>query len=213
MTSESLSEVLNSCYNAALKGIPKTKTCYELPKEYMAKYPTKESAIDNSLKWQVAKCTTSGFLTSLGGIITLPVAIPANIATVWYVQLRMIATIAIISGCDPTDDVVQSLAYICFTGAELAKIFKEAGIKAGEKLAISAVKKIPGEVIKKINRITMQSFVTKFGEKGIINLGKTIPLVLGFIGASFDFVGTTAMAAKAKATFLEISDKETMGII
>lgn len=97
--------------------------------------------------------------------------------------------------------------------SELAKIFKEAGIKAGEKLAISAVKKIPGEVIKKINRITMQSFVTKFGEKGIINLGKTIPLVWGFIGASFDFVGTTAMAAKAKAAFLEISDKETMGII
>lgn len=210
MASENLSEVLNRCYIAALKGIPKTKSCYELAEEYMAKYPTKESAINNFIKWQVAKCTTSGFLTSLGGIITLPVAIPANIATVWYVQLRMIATIAIISGCDPTDDIVQTLAYICFTGAEAAKIFKEAGIKVGEKIAMNAIKKIPGEVIKKINRITMQRFVTKFGEKGIINLGKTIPLVGGFIGGSFDFAGTTAMAATAKSTFLKMSNDEVI---
>ena len=38
--------------------------------------------LDNFISWQVAKCGTSGFLTGLGGLITLPVAIPANIASV-----------------------------------------------------------------------------------------------------------------------------------
>lgn len=201
MTIDDLSGILDKCYNAALQGIPKTKTCYELAEEYMAKYPSKELAIDNFVKWQVAKCSTSGFLTSLGGIVTLPVAMPANLTTVWYVQLRMIATIAIISGYDPTDDMVQTLAYVCFTGAEMAKLFKEAGIKAGEKLAIGAIKKVPGEVIKKINRIAMQRFITKFGETGVINLGKMVPVVGGIIGGGFDFVGTYAIAKKAKATF------------
>lgn len=213
MTPEDLSEILGKCYNAALHGIPKTKTCYQLAEEYTAKYPTKELAIDNFIKWQVAKCTTSGFLTSLGGVVTLPVAIPANLTTVWYVQLRMVATIAIISGCDPTDDMVQTLAYMCFTGAEIAKIFKEAGIKAGEKFAEQAIRKIPIEIINRINRLTMQRFITKFGEKGVINLGKMIPVVGGIIGGGFDFVGTTTIAATAKSTFLKMSNDEVIVIV
>ncbi len=213
MTVDDLSEILSKCYNAALKGIPNTKTCYELADEYIAKYQTKELAINNFIKWQIAKCTTSGFVTSLGGVITLPVAIPANLTTVWYVQLRMIATIAIMSGCDPTDDMVQTLAYMCFTGAEAAKIFKEAGIKAGEKFAEQAIRKIPIEIINRINRLTMQRFITKFGEKGVINLGKMIPVVGGIIGGSFDFVGTSAMAATAKSTFSKLSDEEVIVVM
>lgn len=202
MTPEDLSEILGKCYNAALHGIPKTKTCYQLAEEYEAKYGTKEAAIRNFVKWQVAKCTTSGFLTSLGGVVTLPVAIPANLTTVWYVQLRMVATIAILSGYDPSDDEVQTLAYLCLTGASISKVCREAGVKAGEKLAIGAIKKIPAEVINKINRITMQRFITRFGETGIINLGKMVPVVGGIIGGGFDFVGTHAIANKTISTFL-----------
>ena len=132
ISQKTLSDILNNCYDAALKGIPKTKSCYDLATEYTLKYSTKEKAIDNFVKWQVRKCTTSGFLTSLGGVITLPVAVPANLASVWYVQLRMIATIATISGFNPSNDDVQTLAYICITGTSISKLCKEAGIKAGD---------------------------------------------------------------------------------
>lgn len=202
ISQETVSTALDKCYSAALQGIPKTKTCYQLAEEYEARYETKELAIRNFVKWQVAKCATSGFLTSLGGVITLPVAIPANLTTVWYVQLRMIATIAILSGYDPSDDEVQALAYLCLTGASISKVCREAGIKAGEKFAIGAIKKIPTEVINKINRIAMQRLITKFGETGIINLGKMVPVVGGIIGGGFDFVGTHAIANKAISTFL-----------
>lgn len=202
ITSDALSTVLDKCYNAALQGVPKTKTCYDLANDYLNKYKTPEKAIDNFIKWQIGKCATSGFVTSLGGIITLPVAMPANLASVWYVQLRMIATIAVISGYDPSDDEIQTLAYICLTGASLSKICREAGIKAGEKFTVRAIQKIPVEIIRKINKITMQRFVTKFGSKGVINLGKMVPLVGGIIGGSFDYVGTKVIAAKAKNLFL-----------
>lgn len=202
ISSDSLSKILDKCYNSALKGIPETQTCYDLASEYLDKYSSPEDAIDNFVKWQVRKCTTSGFITSLGGVLTLPVAIPANLTTVWYIQLRMIATIAIISGFDPSDDEVQTLAYLCLTGASIAKMCKEAGIKVGQKLTIEAIKKIPVEIIHKINRLAMQRLITKFGTTGVINLGKMIPLVGGVIGGSFDFVGTTTIAHKAKDVFL-----------
>lgn len=196
-----LSNILDKIYNATLQGMPETKTCYDLADEYLSKYSSAEDAIDNFVKWQVRKCTTSGFVTSLGGIFTLPVAIPANLTTVWYIQLRMIATIAIISGFNPSDDEVQTLAYLCLTGASLAKVCKEAGIQAGKQFAIGAIEKIPVEIIHKINRLAMQRLVTKFGTTGVINLGKMVPLVGGVIGGSFDFVGTKTVAHKAKDVF------------
>lgn len=199
---ETIATTLDKCYTAALQGIPKTKSCYELAEEYRRKYNTPELAIRKFVNWQVAKCTASGFLTSLGGLITLPVAIPANLSSVWYVQLRMIATIAILSGYDPSDDEVQTLAYLCLVGGSISKTFREAGIKVGKNFAIGGIKKIPTEVIKKINHATAQRLITKFGEKGVINLGKMVPVVGGVIGGGFDFVGTHAIANKASKTFL-----------
>ena len=202
ISSDTLSDILDKCYTAALKGIPETKTCYDLAEEYRSKYSSPESAIDNFVKWQIRKCTTSGFVTSLGGILTLPVAIPTNLTTVWYIQLRMISIIAIISGFDPSDDEVQTLAYLCLTGTSMSKIAKEAGIRVGEKFTIEAIKKIPTEIIYKINRLAMQRLITKFGTTGVINLGKMVPLVGGVIGGGFDFVGTRVIANKAKNVFL-----------
>lgn len=201
ISADVLSNILDKIYNATLQGMPETKTCYDLAEEYLSKYSLPEDAIDNFVKWQVRKCTTSGFITSLGGILTLPVAVPANLTTVWYIQLRMIATIAIISGFNPSDDEVETLAYLCLTGASLAKVCKEAGIKVGQKFTVEAIKKIPVEIIYKINRLAMQRLVTKFGTTGVINLGKMVPLVGGVIGGSFDFVGTKTVAHKAKDVF------------
>lgn len=202
LTQEKIMNILDVCYDKALGGIPGTPTCYDLAEEYLAKYPSSQRAVKEFAKWQVAKCTTSGFLTSLGGIITLPVAIPANLATVWYVQLRMIATIAVIGGFNPSDDEVQTLAYVCLTGASASKIFREAGIQFGNKLTMSMIKKIPGTVLTKINQKVGFRFLTKFGTTGIVNLGKMVPVVGGIIGGSIDFAGTKIIAKKAQDVFI-----------
>ena len=82
---------------------------------------------------QVLKCGTSGFLTGLGGLITLPVAIPANIGSVLYVQLRMVAGIAKLGGYDIKSDQVQTMVYLALTGSALKDVVKQVGIKFGEK--------------------------------------------------------------------------------
>lgn len=203
ITEEQISSALNKCYGMALGGLPKTQSCYELAEHYMEKYEDPNKAASEFVKWQVAKCSTSGFLTSLGGIITMPVAIPANLTSVIYVQLRMIATIAIIGGYNPSDDEVQSLAFLCLTGASMSKVCREAGIKFSTKLTTSMIKKIPGEALKKINQKVAQRFITKFGTTGIINLGKMVPIVGGVVGAGFDFVGTNVIAKKSRQVFLD----------
>ena len=66
-----------------------------LAAEYMATGNDLEEQVDMLIRNQVIKCGASGFLTSLGGAITLPVALPANVLSVLYMQLQMIAAIAI----------------------------------------------------------------------------------------------------------------------
>ena len=67
------------------------ETAQDLAEKYIRKHNNVDDAINEFVNWQIAKCTTSGFLTGLGGLITLPVALPANITSVLYVQIRMIA--------------------------------------------------------------------------------------------------------------------------
>lgn len=202
-TPEQMTELLESLYGQVVNGLPTSKPCEELASDYLCKYSDPEKAVKNFVRNQVAKCTTSGFLTSLGGLITLPVAIPANIASVLYVQLRMIATIAAIGGYSVKDDEVETLVYMCLAGTSMIDACKQTGIVIANKMTTSFVtKRIPGEVIKKINKAVGFRLLTKFGEKGVINIGKLIPIAGGIIGGSFDFVSTQAIAKRAYKTFI-----------
>jgi len=197
-----MTQVLEWAFDKAVNGLPGTDTVEELAESYLRKNSSVEKAIDNLIRWQNAKGVTSGFLTGLGGLITLPVAIPANIASVMYVQIRMIATIAQMRGYDLKDDQVKTFVFVCLTGQAAAEILKPAGVKLGVALANQAIKKIPGEVIKAINKAVGIRLVTKFGEKGIVNLGKAVPLVGGIIGGTVDGIGTNTVGKTAKKVFI-----------
>ena len=47
------------------------------------------------------------------------------------------------------------------------------------------LKKIPGKALVAINQRIGYRLITKFGEKGIINLGKAIPLIGGVVGGKY----------------------------
>lgn len=203
MDQNAIMQVLDSCYDKALQGLPTSSAVEDLAVDYLKKYNTPKEAAKKMCNMQVIKCGTSGFITGLGGIITLPVAVPANVASVIYVQLRMIATVARIGGYNPSDDQVRTMAYVCLTGSAAADIIKKAGINIGEKITIASIKKIPGAVLVKINQKVGFRMLTKFGEKGAVNLVKLVPLVGGMIGGGIDVAGTKTIAKVAYDMFIE----------
>ena len=197
-------KILDAAYNQALNGIPKmSRSIDELVDDYLSKHETPEEAAKALVKMQVAKCGTSGFITGLGGLITLPAAIPANVSSVMYVQLRMIAAIAKIGGYDIRSDQVQTLVYICLTGTAINDVLKEVGIKVGTKGLTTVIKKIPGAALTKINQRIGFRFITRFGEKGVINLGKLVPVIGGVIGGGFDVASTVFIANNAMKLFIQ----------
>lgn len=204
LTQEDIMKVLDSCYEKCLNGIPHVShPVAELANDYLNKYPTKEKAAKAMINNQVIKCTTSGFVTGFGGIITLPVTLPANVTSVLYVQMRMIACTAYMSGLELNSDHTQTFVYACLAGVAVNELIKVAGIKFGTKLATSMIKKIPGKVLTKINQKVGFRFLTKFGTKGIVNFGKLVPGVGAVIGGGLDLVETKAIGARAYKWFID----------
>ena len=196
-------QLLDKLYDQSVHGIAKVSPpVEELANNYLEKSNDATTAAKKFINYQIAKCTTSGFVTGLGGLITLPVAIPANVGSVMYVQMRMIACLAYMGGYDTDSDQVQTLVYACLAGISIDQILKQAGIQFGNKFVMAMVKKIPGEVLTKINQKVGFRFVTKFGTKGIVNIGKAVPVVGGMISGGFDFVETKVIANRAYKMFI-----------
>lgn len=211
MTQEDMMKILDGIYDKCLNGVPKvSKPVDAFAEEYLTKYKSKELACKAMMKNQIIKCTTSGFLTGFGGVITLPVTLPANVTSVLYVQMRMIACAAYMSGMKLDDDGTQTFVYACLAGVTVSEIVKQCGIKFGLKFANSLIKKIPGKVLTKINQKVGFRFITKFGTKGIVNLGKCVPVVGAVVGGGLDLVETKIISKRAYKWFIEgdFSDNE-----
>lgn len=201
---EEMMQLLDKLYDYSVQGIDKVSPpVEEIANEYLTKNKSIPSAANSFVHYQIAKCTTSGFITGLGGVIALPITVPANIGSVIYVQMRMIACLAYMGGYDVNCDQVQTLVYACLAGISVDQIFKNVGIQFGNKLTMSMIKKIPGTALTKINQKVGFRFLTKFGTKGIINIGKMIPIVGGVIGGGFDFTETKIIANRAYKMFID----------
>lgn len=194
---------LDKAYSLVINGIPKVDRPIKLVvEEYMSRYQDSEKAIAQFISMQKRKCATTGFVTGLGGLITLPVTLPADLASSLYIEMRMIAAIASMRGYKVTDDKVKTLVYVCLVGNAVGDVLKQAGIKTGNKLAAKKLlPKITGEMIKKINQAVGFRLITKGGTKGIINLGKAVPVFGGFVGGIYNWTEVSLFAKKAKKIF------------
>ncbi|TGL06737.1 EcsC family protein [Leptospira levettii] len=192
ISNEKLLQTLDWAYETSINGAGILPSSHDLAQEYLNQNQGDPLLAAKSLvRWQTAKAATSGFLTGLGGIVTMPITIPASVASYLYIQLRMISSIAILAGFDPKSDKVKTIAYICLAGTGTADVLlKNAGIKIGEKLTNEAIKRIGVETIKKINSAVGFRLMTKFGTTGIVNASKLIPIVGGIIGGTFDATTT-----------------------
>ena len=78
----------------------------------------------------------------------------------------------------------------------------ENGEPVRDKVYHSVPKKLPGTVLTKINQAVGFRLFTKFGQKGLVNIHKAIPVLGGVVGGTVDALSTYSIAKAAKALFL-----------
>lgn len=197
--------LLDKIFELTVNGIPLvSEPVDELARSYLSKAKSPDAAIEKFIRNQKAKCFTTGFLTGLGGFITLPVTLPTDLASSLYIEMRMIATIATIRGYNIQDDQVKTLVYACMAGNVTLDIFKQVGIKTAETVAIKKLlPKLSREVIVKINQKVGFRLITRAGSKGLINLTKWVPIFGGIVGGGWNWAEVAVVAKLAKKIFNE----------
>jgi hypothetical protein len=210
--SSSLALVKYIC-DKAIEGIPPLCSCVNLAQEYIIdnSYGDSDARVDSLINWETAKNFTSGFITGLGGLITLPVSIPSALVASWILQARLSGAIACIYGHKIHEDRVRTLILLSLLADAAKEPIKQAGIQIGRKLSEKALEKIPGRVLIEINKRVGFRLLTKAGEKGIIQLTKIIPVVGGFVGGSVDAFVCRKVGYTAKRIF-KSKDEEAGGV-
>ena len=198
---------------AAIHGVGPMKGAVEVADEHLAHYPDdREKAIKRLIATHVRLAAASGFVTGLGGVITLPVTIPAALAGLYMLGARMSAGIAHLRGYDVDSEEVRSAILISLLGSGGTEVLKRTGVEVGKKTTAAAFQRIPGRVLIEINKKIGYRLVTKAGEKGVVNLAKLVPLVGAPVGAAFDSVGCKTIATFALRMFEPLEATESLVI-
>lgn len=195
---------LGWAYGAALGGLPGVRDLDAFVARFQREGDDPDDAIRRLIRWQTAKAGTAGFVTGLGGFVTLPAAIPANVASVLVVQLQTIAAIAQIRGHDVRSDRVKTLCFACLAGSAVSDVLKDFGIKLGTRFAGAALARLSGATLARINRAVGLRLAAKVGAAGMVNFGRLVPVVGGVMGGSYDALLTRGIAQAAKTVFAPV---------
>ncbi len=195
-------KVMDWAFDKATGDIPGLGSSSDMAKKYLDKYGSVNAAVDHLVKWQITSSATTEFATSFGGLPTMAITLPANIAGVMGIQLRMIGAIAELGGFHEQTEEKKTGMYLCLLGSQAGNTLSKTTGQFAIKLSTAALKKLPGSVLTKINQAVGFRLFTKFGQKGLVNIHKAIPVVGSVVGGSIDALSTYSIAKAAKALFL-----------
>ena len=202
LTMNKVEQMLTWTYKQALSSHGPIDGAIELAESYQGRHGSPRRDAKALIRWQTAKAAGSGFITGIPSLPAMPVTLPANSASVLFIQIRMIAAIADLGGYDLNDDRVKTLCFACLCGNAARTILRDVGIEIGQKMAVLALRRLPGKTFIEINKKVGFRLLTKFGEKGVINAGRAIPLLGALIGGGVDAAWTKAIGNQARSIFI-----------
>lgn len=101
----------------------------------LASAGSREGAISAVTRSHVALAGAGGFLTGLGGFVTLPVALPINVLEFYILATRSVAAVAALRGYDLSRPEIRTAVLLTLAGADNEDILKKAGVVSSGRLA------------------------------------------------------------------------------
>jgi EcsC protein family len=145
-----------------------------------------DSAIDTVVRQHTRAAAAGGFFTGVGGLVTLPVALPVNVAEFYLLATRMVAAIACLRGYDLRQPEVRSAILLTLVGADSDDLLTKAGLTTSGRLSNLAAERLPGPALMMVNKGVGFRLLSQIGRKSFPRFGKAVPLVGGAVGAGVD---------------------------
>src|SRR4029079_1506535 len=148
---------------------------------------TTQGAVKKIVRSHVVKGGVGGFVTSVGGFVTMPIALPANVIEFYIGATRMVAAMADLRGYDVVDSQVRTAWLLTLVGSEADDVLAKAGLTGGTGKVVGLVgQQLPPAALWILNKAIAFRLLRGFGEKAFSRLGRGIPLAGGILGGGID---------------------------
>lgn len=168
-----------------------------------------EKVIDALRSDHVKLAAGGGFVTGVGGLITMPVALPANVVGFYVLAARMVSAVALVRGYDVHDRNTRTALSLTLIGADADALLKKAGVTGGGRMARIALNRVPRGAAMMINKGLGFRVATQLGTRMLGRLGRVVPLVGGAVGAGLDGYLMGRLADHARTEFPPRAEVET----
>ena len=161
-----------------------------------------ESAIDALVSSATRSAAVGGFVTGLGGFVTLPVALPANLLGFYVIATRTVAGTAALRGYDLSDPQVRTAVLLSLTGTDAQTLLSRFGVGGTGGLVTRLARgQLSGPGLMVLNKAVGFQLVSRFGRSALARLGRGVPFAGGIIGGASDAVVLRRIARTAREAF------------
>ncbi len=144
-------------------------------------------AIEEIISDHVKFAAVEGFATNLGGLVSMAVLVPTNIAGLALLHCRMVAEIAHLRGYDLTDPRVRNAIFACMLGKDAVR-----DLVRDKKIPAAPYDIATGQPLDQQSADTIAAAVTAeliaraAGKSTFTFIGKRVPLLGGAVGSATD---------------------------
>lgn len=164
-------------------------------------YATIDEIVEAMAKAEKTKNFAAGFVTGLGGVISLPVTIPSSLAANWVIQTRLVAAIAHVKGFNVEEVPVRMSIILSLLGNRGKEILNASGIELIDFLKKDIIFNLPKSSILRFYQSVGSQLITSAGTKGLSKLGKLVPIIGGILSGSVDVYSCTETVNFANELF------------
>ena len=183
--------LLKPLYSQAVREVPFLGTPVAVAARFENAATDEAKVADHVVEFYLSLCGSAGFVCGVPGLVAAPITLPANVASVAFLQLHMCAALATLGGFDVHNSAVREMSIRCLLGDskatrerdELEGVAKRVAIKVAER----SVRLISEQALKGASKVVL----------------RRIPLVGGAVGCTSDVLTTRRVALAARKAFLE----------
>lgn len=174
--------------DAAIDGIGRLHGAAAAGDDALAKHQgDAERAVHHLIERHVRYAGAQGLVTNIGGLTTLAVAIPANLAGLALVECRLIAAILHVRGYDLRDPRTRNAVLACLLGPDtLAAEIKKKRVPGGPNELLTAAHVDPELGNRLANLVATELISRATGTRVATTVGRRVPILGGAIGAGSD---------------------------
>jgi hypothetical protein len=203
MTPSPLTRALDWAYDHAVAGLPGLDSAHALAAASASAGDDARQRVERLIRRQLASASAVGFLAGLTASVSLPAALPANVAALLFVQIRLVAAIAAVGGHDLDDPRVRRLVYLCLTADRAPELLADAGGVVGRRLSRELLAAAPGRLLATLDRRIARRMPVTGARRQTRPPGRRLLTLVGaLVGAAADAQATQRVARAARAVFM-----------